>query len=175
MAQQDEMAVVLYVGRHRLEARILTAGYRLLDILNDRLNEFLELYDVQVTADGAEIGNALPHAVVAKARITLAAILEDSHEAEERRRFSTVEKDQHPARAIVSDFEIEGNMHLEGSPDPALALSGELDTFFAITQASLFHPPSGLREDAQVVMPNKSELAFLHIAQPERGRRRSAA
>lgn len=171
MAQQDEMSVVLYVGRHRLEASLKTDGYRLLDILNDRLKEFLELHEVRVAAGDSEFGSPMSHAVVAKARVTLAAILVERHEAEERRRFSTVDKGQHAARAIVGGYEIEGEMHLEASPDPTLALSGELDNFFAITRASIVDPASGHRAQTQVAMPNKAELAFLHIAQPERAMR----
>ena len=175
MVQHDEMELVLYVGDHRLAGTIKNSGYRLLDILNDRMSEFLELYDVRVAADGAEPGNSLTQAVVAKARITLAAVLGDQHEAEERRRFSAVEKSQHPAFAIVDGFEIRGAMHLEGSPDAQLALTGELDTFFAITGASVFHPSSGHREAAQVVMPNKADLAFLRIEASERALGRDAA
>ncbi len=175
MAQRDEMALVLYVGGHRLEASMKNSGYRLLDILNDSMSEFLELYDVRVAADGAELGSSLSHAVVAKARITLAAVLGDRHEAEERRRFSAIDKSRHTALAIVDGFEIRGEMHLEGAPDAERALSGELDTFFAITDATLFHPSSGHREEAQVVMPNKADLAFLHIERPERTQHREAA
>ena len=138
MVQRDEMELVLYVGGHRLKGSIKSSGYRVLDILTDRMSEFLELYEVRVAADGAELGSSLSHAVVAKAQITLAAVLDDRHEAEERRRFSTVEKSQHPVFAIVDGFEIRGEMHLEGSPDARLALSGELDTFFAITGATVF-------------------------------------
>ena len=119
MVQHDEMELVLYVGDHRLAGAIKNSGYRLLDILNDRMSEFLELYDVRVAADGAEPGNSLTQAVVAKARITLAAVLGDQHEAEERRRFSAVEKSQHPAFAIVDGFEIRGAMHLEGRRTPS--------------------------------------------------------
>ena len=168
----DEMALVLYVGGHRLEASLQNSGYRLLDILNDRMHEFLELYEVRVAADGSELGTSLAHAVVAKARITLAAVIGDRHEAEERRRFSAVAKSQHPALAIVNGFEIRGAMHLDGEPDAQRALSGELDTFFAITDATVFHPSSGHREAAQVVMPNKADLAFLHIEGVEHAPRR---
>ena len=139
------------------------------------MREFLELRDVRFAADGAELGNSLSRAVVAKAQITLAAVLDDQYEAEERRRFSTVEKSQHAVFAIVDGFEIRGEMHLEGSPDAQLALPGELDTFFAITGATVFHPSSGHREAAQVVMSNKADLAFLHIEASERALGREAA
>ena len=35
----------------------MSSGYRLLDILNDRMSEFLERHDVRVAADGAVMPN----------------------------------------------------------------------------------------------------------------------
>ena len=163
-----EMPVVLYMGLHRVEARMKTGGYRLLDILNDRLQEHVTLYDVRMTAHGSDAEEELPHAVITKDRITLAVIRGSRHEAEERRRFSTVDKRQHYAVAIADGFEVRGQLHLEGSPDAELALAGELDSFFALTDASVYHPATRRLEEAEVVMPNKDYLAFLHIAQRER-------
>ncbi len=42
MVYREEMTLALYVGRHTIEGRIATGGYRLLDVLNDPLAEYLQ-------------------------------------------------------------------------------------------------------------------------------------
>ena len=159
------MALTLYVGRHKVEGRIATGGYRLLDVLNDPMSEYLEVYDARVTTGTGELGDPLLQAAVAKSEISLAVILAEEHEAEERRRFTAIDKKRYLALLIADGLEIRGTAYLAGTAEPALALAGELDRFFPLTDATVFSAATGERIEAPVAMPNKRFVSLFHLGE----------
>ena len=175
MVYSEEMALALYVGRHRVEGRIATGGYRLLDVLNDPLAEYLQIYDARVTTRGGRLGNSLVETVVAKSEISVAAVFTEEHEAEERRRFTAIDKRRYPALVLADGFEIQGTAHLGGMPDLRYGLAGELQRFFPITEASVFNPATGERIEAPVVMPNKRLVSLFSLGERIRDRDSRAA
>ena len=175
MVYSEEMALALYVARHRVEGRIATSGYRLLDVLNDPMSEYLEVYDAGVTTAAGELGDPLLQAAVAKSEISLAVILTEEHEAEDRRRFTAVDKKRYPALPIADGFEIRGTAHLDGAAEPAVALASELDRFFPLTGATVFSATTGERVEAPVVMPNKRFVSLFYLGEQIRADDRRAA
>ncbi len=163
MAQTEVMPVVLFAGRLKIEAHVKTHGYRLLDILNDPLYQPLEVLDARLSARGMTIARELSDAVVAKSEISVAVVPSERHEAEERRRFTAVDKKRYPVLLMTDGFDVRGTIHLDGPPDPAVALAGELESFFAITEARVSHAATGERLEAPVVMPNRRLVSVFHI------------
>ena len=175
MAQSEVMSIVLFVSRLKIEAHIKTQGYRLLDILNDPLHEYLEIQDARLSARGMTIARELSDAVVSKSEISVAVVPSERHEAEERRRFIAVDKKRYPVLLMTDGFDVRGTVHLDGPPDPSVALAGELEQFFAITDASVAHAATGERLEAPVVMPNKRLVSVFHIGELIREMERRAA
>ena len=175
MARPDEMSVILFVDRLKIEARLKTSGYRLLDVLNDPMTEYLQIYDARVSERGETVQQELHDAVIVKAEISVAVVPSDRHEAKERRRFIAIDKKRYPAPLFADGFDVRGTIHLGGPSDPVIALAGELQGFFAITEATLTHTATGERLDAPVIMPNKRLLSMIHIGDRVRGEERRAA
>ena len=162
----DKVKVILVTDEHLLVGVVPTRGQRLLDNLVDPQTSFLHIHNVHVCrlAAMSECVSMLDRAVVVKAKLSL-AILVDSHQEAANRYFHTfARKRTYSAFLVVSGFDVHGQMHCNGPSDPVAILSNEMGAFMPVTQAIV---SCYGREPitADVVLVNKARTSLLQVGE----------
>ncbi len=162
--------VELITHEHRFKATIYTRGHRLLDMLNDRTTDFLEICDVEVrrlsTPD--ECIATFEEAIVCKDDLHLAVITGEAHEAPAQRFFGFVQKIPYNVFLTVPGYEVRGVMHLSDPrrPNPVAVLARETGVFFAVTAATVFQVLTGEEVfSCPVIMVNKRSLSLFALSE----------
>lgn len=149
---------------------VATEERRVLDILNDRGSEYLQLVEVHLylSADLAEPVATLPKAVVPKNNVVFLMITEERHEAPRKRVSFFVRKDHYEVFATVPGFEVKGYVHLTARMD-SLAYLSKLNrdgsAFFPVTESSVSQMgPFGEPSHAPVTLVNKAHLDVFYLS-----------
>ena len=163
----DHVTILVICGQHSFAGKLDNRGLRVLDLLNDVSTEFLELSEVAVHGkffDG--IIQQLPDASIPKAIVDFVLLKQGIHEDPMRRQHALIEKRSHTAFAVVSNYELRGNLMLKGGPDAIGALTREFSVFFPLTNTHL-SIVGGAEEPiaAGVALINKSKVSLLQIDQ----------
>ena len=166
MPSRDAEAI-LVLEEHVLKCRVQTRGMRLLETLNDQSTDFLNIYDADVSRKACNTCIAsFPEAVVPKARIGLAIVVGDKHEAPEKRRNNVLAKRRYSAFLLALGYEIRGKLYLQGSADPVSTFSHELGRFVPVAEGTVRY---GGRSDEQfqgpVVIVNKGLASLVQICE----------
>ena len=162
---QNHIRAILVTNGHLFQCFVLGDGQRMLDILNAPGTDFLKVEDVHVYRHSSdECLRTYSNAVIRKSSITLAILTSAKHEAPEKRQNSYSAKDQYEAFIAISDYEINGKMHLKGSSDAMAFLNREAKNFVPITQATIqFNSGSNSHSQQPVVIANKSAIDLLQL------------
>jgi hypothetical protein len=160
-------SVVLITHQHRIAGAVQTKGKRLLDVLNDKTTDYLDIRDVQVFrgTDTETCVAAFPEALALKADISLMVVLAEKHEAPRKRLYGFVRKRPYPVFITVPGYEIQGRMHLTGPPEPLAVLARETDVFFPVTQATVSQVITGEPLEVSVVMVNKTCIGLFSLGE----------
>ncbi len=150
---------------------VATEERRVLDILNDRSSEYVQLAEVRLylSADLAEPVATLPKAVIPKANVVFMMITEERHEAPRKRVSFFVRKDHFEVFATVPGFEVKGYLHLTTRMDGLaylVKLNRDGSTFFPVTDSSVsqmgpFSEPS----HAPVTLVNRAHLDVFFLSE----------
>lgn len=164
------VSVELITHEHLFTAHVYTRGRRLLDMLNDRTTDYLQINDVDVHRYSAptECVASFQEAVIHKADLHLVIITGEEHEAPTSRLFSFVQKTPYHVFLTVPGYEVRGTMHLleQREPDPIAVLTHETSTFFPVTQATASQAWTGAHVLSRpVVMVNKFSLSLFYIGE----------
>ena len=162
--------VQLITEEHLFNATIYARGHRLLDILNDRTTDYLEVSDVELHRKGSPEDTlaAFAEAIIRKADLHLVIITGQEHEAPGRRLFGYVQKTQYSVFLTVPGYEVRGRMHLADRrrPDPIAVLAQETGVFFAVTSATASHAQTGVDVvEHPVIMVNKHSLCLFALSE----------
>jgi hypothetical protein len=111
-------------------------GHRLQEMLVDPASKYLHVLNASILSNGGDEID-LDEAVVCKTHLSLIALLQDGHEAEDKRFFGFVEKKCRHASMVVSGWQLRGKIHFRGRTDPVAFLEREVSTFFPITEAAM--------------------------------------
>src|SRR6185295_3671123 len=142
--------ILVVTGRHSLSCSLAHGDQRILEVLNDRSSEFLQIKDVEVhRCLCIECTEKLDEATIRKSAIDFVLLRQDKHEAAHRRPFAFVDKHPYRANLLLGEHEIEGILMLKGATDPVVALGREASSFIPITNAQLSSygaadPPKGV-------------------------------
>lgn len=162
---EKKIPAILMIDEHLIVGEVETSGRRLLEVFNDTLTDWLQVFDAHVarrTAKGQAIAT-LNELMVRKADVRIAVPGGATHESPEKRRFAYVEKKQFPTVAIVDGYEIRGVMHLKAKREMHQLLV-DLASFVPLTEATISHAgPSEEKLDAEVAIINKTFLRALHV------------
>jgi hypothetical protein len=164
----QKLPAIFITDEHLLIGEVQTRGLRLLEMLIDPHSEYVYLNDVHVARRESKASRltTLTEVVVRKNLLRLAVLGGGKHEAPETRRFAFVDKQNYPAFAIVSGYEIEGRLQLKGAAEPVSAMTHELKSFIPITQAKISHAGgNGEPLAASVVLCNRDYVSMFHIGE----------
>ncbi|MFQ5341504.1 MAG: hypothetical protein ACE5F6_08145 [Anaerolineae bacterium] len=162
--------VQLITQEHLFNATVYTRGHRLLDTLNDRTTDYLEVSDVELHRKGSpeDTVAAFSEAIIRKADLHLVIITGSEHEAPRRRFFSYVQKIRNNVFLTVPGYEVRGVMHLIGTglPNPIAVLAQETGVFFPVTSATASHAQTGVDVvEHPVIMVNKRSLCLFALGE----------
>ena len=162
--------VQLITQEHLFNATVYTRGHRLLDILNDRTTDYLQVSDVELHRKGSpeDPVAAFSEAIIRKADLHLVIITGQEHEAPRTRLFGYVQKIRYNVFLTVPGYEVRGEMHLSGAgrPDPISVLAQETSAFFPLTSATALHAQTGADVVVHpVVMVNKRSLCLFALSE----------
>ncbi len=159
-------SVVLITREHLIAATVTTAGKRVLDVLNDSLTDYLQVFDVQVFRD-MEMQQPIatfPSVWVQKSALSMIILPEERHEAPERRLYNFVQKTPRHVFVIVPGYEVEGSLHLARSARAETTLTHDLGDFFPITQAKVVQVGSLLEAtEVPVVIIHKPMMLLFSL------------
>ncbi len=170
MALRSAAYVELITHEHCFKATVYTRGQRLLDMLNDRTTDFLQLNDVEVYRYSApeDCIGTFEEAIVRKDDLHLTIITREEHEAPTRRLFGFVEKVPYHVFLTVPGYEVRGQMHLGQRHDhsPIAVLSQQMGRFFPVTGARASQAWTGEAIlETQVIMVNKQSLSLFYLGE----------
>lgn len=169
MSHHVRIPVCLVTDAHSVIGLLETDGRRVLEVLNDLTTGFLELSEVRSQRLGAQREFVtLPRLLTCKSEITVCAIMQDKHEAAQRRMDAYVPKVPHEIYVLAGACQCQGTISLRGNPDPVQAMQSEFGLFFPITDANLQCGVSELH--AKVVLVNRARVAAIQFgaAKPSR-------
>lgn len=165
--RESSVSTVLITKGHALSCVVPTKGQRLLDLLNDPETEFLNVNSIEVYRHASsDLVRAFPASVIRKTSIALAILTGPRHEAPERRKNSYTSKSVYDAFVTIGDFEVNGMLHLMGSPDTLSFLTHEANRFVPLSKANVcFKGASGGRFQERVIIVSKSAIDLLEISE----------
>jgi len=164
-------SIALVAGEHWVTGLISTEERRVLDIVNDRQSEYLQLAEVRLylSADLGEPVATLDKAVLPKASILFLMITEERHEAPRKRVSFFVRKDHYEFFATVAGFEVRGYVHLTQRTDMLgylTKLQREGSQFFPVTDTSVAQMgPFGEPSHAPVTLVNRTHLDVFYLSE----------
>jgi len=160
----DRVRAALALPSYLVVGAIANHGLRLLDVLNDRLTDFLTVFDVRVFPRDCKAIHPLSRLVVPKANISLVALPGRQHEAPEKRSVRHRPKKRYSAFLVADAFCIEGVIHLEREYDPAVFLAHHAETFIAVQGATVsnFYAGSG-KVPMQVAIVQTACISAMHL------------
>jgi hypothetical protein len=165
---QLSTSIMLATSSHRLKGQVVTAGQRLLDILNNKLSTCVSLQGVtgfrHTDADIAAIH--LPTVTVPKPLINLLFLQEQTHEAPTSRLYGFVQKDSYPTFLTVAGYEVKGHLHFTSPPKPELFLTDTLTSFVPVSQATVTCAGnSSLSWETPVVFVQRTAIALFYLSE----------
>jgi hypothetical protein len=167
---QLHTSVMLTTSSHRMVGRIVNAGQRLHDIINNKLSTCLNVYDVALfrpTGDGTPIAQ-LPEVTLPKERLNLILLHEQVHEAPTSRLFSFVQKNVYQTFLTVPGYEVQGRLHITTLQKPETFLTDALTSFLPITQASVTHVTDASQSwTVSVVFVRRFSIELFHLGEPQ--------
>lgn len=136
---QLETSVMVATFSHRVVGRMVNAGQRLHDVINNKLSTCLSLFDVTLFrhTDAGRAAARFPTVTVPKPMIQLALVQEQTHEAPTKRLYGFVEKTLYPAFLTVAGYEVQGCLHFTSLPRPELFLTDTSTSFIPVSQATV--------------------------------------
>lgn len=161
----DQVALLFIAGNHSFAAAVEHHSTRVLDLLNDAQSAMLSVRSAAVFSGlrGAPVAE-FAEATIQKSAIDCVILAEERHEAPMRRKFGFVDKQTHPAFALLGNYEIRGSVMLERSADPQLLLNSQASAFFPVVAASVTDASDAAQLfTASVVFVNKLKVALLEI------------
>ncbi len=162
---EKKIPAILMIDEHLIVGEVETSGRRLLEVLNDTLTDWLQVFGAHVArrTDKAHAVSTLDELMVRKADVRIAVPGGATHESPEKRRFAYVEKKQFPTFAIIDGYEIRGAMHLKAKREMHQLLV-DMASFVPLTEATISHVgPLDEKLDAEVAIINKTFLRALHV------------
>ena len=159
------VSVALLVQDRFVIGQLSTNGRRLKEILVEPTSNYLRLADTTIVTAAADDIKA-DEAIVFKSHVALIALMEDAHEAEDKRYFGFVEKKHQPASLVVSGWQVLGKVHFKGRIDPVVFLEREVNTFFPLTEVAISRRgESSIR--SPVVFVNRDHVSLCTFGLPE--------
>lgn len=165
------LTLELFTDFHRITGQLWTAELRTNGVLNSSDTQvLLERVStsqlVRPTADTIESGFTR----INKAAIVM-AVPNDSHEkdrlAQAARIYFRGELLQYRVLAVMGNFEISGNLHLEPDRELTQVLTNREENFIGMTDVSIsFLPNPALRVTANSVLINRTKVDFLCAGAP---------
>jgi hypothetical protein len=136
--EQMQTAVMVATASHRVAGRLMNAGLRLHDIVNNKLSTCLTLQEVELFRHTADRRHSrLSEVTLPKELINLILLLEQQHEAPAGRLYGYVQKNVYPTFLTVAGYEVAGHLHLTTIQRPELFLIDTITPFIPITQATV--------------------------------------
>lgn len=162
--EDDGLRAVFAVSHHLISGKVANNGQRLLDVLNDKLSDFVTLDEAEVFAATGESIAQLPNAIIPKSELLMAVVPGERHEAPEKRTTRFRSKKQYSAFVIADRFAINGRLHLEGSGHASVTYQKELGEYAAIDEATVTNLyGDGMPVDVQVAIVSKSAVVLLRV------------
>jgi hypothetical protein len=165
---QIDTSVMLTTFSHRVMGRVVTGGQRLHDVINNKLNTCLNLFDVTIFrhTDAERPAAHFSTVTVPKSLIHLALVQEQKHEAPTKRLYGFVAKNTYPTFLTVAGYEVQGSLHFTSLPKPELFLTDTSTSFIPVSQAtvvSVADPTTAW--EATVVFAQRAAIATFQLGE----------
>jgi hypothetical protein len=158
--------IMAAVSDHWLLGSLPLQDSRIRERLNDSGTGFVQLHDVEVHAHAKrECVAKLPTMVVLKRKLAFIVAPSGTHEAPEKCWNNWTAKAIFDAFAIVSEYRIQGTLHLPKTAlDPQRALMQQNGKFFALTQASIGYGGRGVRQlSVPLLLANRDLVSCFEV------------
>jgi hypothetical protein len=157
--------VILMTDSHYILGQMDAGGKRLQDVLNNKLNTCISIYDAQLFRPSGEVCESaqFPEMTVSKLLLNLVLLQEDTHEAPTKRLYGFVSKNSYDSFLAVSGYEVQGHIHFTSPPKPEIFLTDTLTSFVPVTQATVTCTQDATRAwSTAVVFVRRHAIALFH-------------
>lgn len=165
-ASPGRVTVDFFTDSHRFSASVVVYKRRLIDVLGDRMTDYLDLVDIYVSRNNqpGEIVGTYPRGSLVKDEINF-IMLSSETQAISKERFYSPTRVSLPIFVTVPFFEISGQFQWMGDLDVKKILTAETQKFLPILNASAANPffPD-VSFQGPVALVNKSRVNLLCIS-----------
>ncbi len=162
----DKLRVMVATSSYWLVGDTATKGLRIQDVLKDGSTDYLTMFDVQVYRHPIrECITNLSDLTLPKNKIEIVVVSLDQHEAPTKRWNNFTAKAAFETFAVVGNYCIQGKLQLSTAPSDSMqALTQYVESFFAITQATLSCP--GMKQiHVPLLIANKKYVSCFHVGE----------
>jgi hypothetical protein len=159
----------LFVHNYRVSAQVDTRHRTMNDLLNDRLTDYLEVFDSYISRvdQPGRILAHYPQAMLRKHGISVVIVPEDQSRPSGQRAYSYIGRKRYQAFLALPFLEVKGEMFFRGKLDLRHFLVKELDQFFPVGEGVVrlaLAPDISFEGEAFLV--NKERTEFFGVTEP---------
>ena len=159
----------MFIHNYRVSAQVDTRHRTMNDLLNDKLTDYLELFDSyisRVDQPGRIVGH-YPQAMLRKDGISFVIVPEDQSRPSGQRAYSYIGRARYAAFLALPFFEVKGELLIRGKLDLRHFLVKGLEHFFPLGEgtAQLALAPD-ITFEGEAFLVNKERTEVFGVAEP---------
>lgn len=166
MNSRSSASVVMVLSHYILKCDVPTKGLRLLDFLNDRNVNFMQVENGTLfRRNDAEPVASSSQTLAVKDNIEMIVLAEETRPGDRELFYATLGKRTVSVIVSLPVSVVEGTLHLKSAKDPNSFLTLEAGAFVPVTNATIHHLSTTTPIlKASVVIVNKSAISSLSFA-----------
>lgn len=136
---QVQTSIMVVTTTHRAAGRVVIAGQRLQELLNNRMNTYVNLYDAELlpVRNYKDMPSHYSDLTIPKNSINLVLLQQQHHEAPTQRLYRYAAKSAYPTFLTVPNYEVQGYLHFTTLQKPEVFLADTSTSFVPVTWAQV--------------------------------------
>ncbi len=164
--RSSRLTADIFTGSHRLSAQIAVGNWRLADVLNDRMTDFLQVQNVYISRINApgEIIGRYDKAALEKRHITFVVLPTETDGLSKEHKYNASSKSTENVFVTLPSFEINGRLEIIGKFNLKAILTIGTTRFMPIFQGTAknsFFP--NVQFSGPVILVNKEAVALFSV------------
>ena len=159
----------LFIHNYRVSAQIDTRHRTMNDLLNDRLTDYLEVFDSYVSRvdQPGQIVAHYPQAMLRKDGVSIVIVSEEQSRPSGQRAYSYLGRKRYEAFLALPFLEVKGEMFFQGKLDLHHFLVKDPDHFFPIGEGTVqLALKSDVTFEGEAFLVNKERTEFFGVTEP---------
>lgn len=159
----------LFVQNYRVSAQVDTRHRTMNDLLNDRLTDYLEVFDSYISRvnQPGRILAHYPQAMLRKNGISVVIVPEEQSRPSGQRAYDYIGRKRYEAFLALPFLEVKGEMFFRGKLDLRHFLVKELDLFFPVGEGVVrLALAADISFEGEAFLVNKDRTEFFGVTEP---------